>query len=217
MATVLEQLVNHYPRPRYLENLAAVRSELGQARKQLALNEVLYEQGLLVKPQQLRNLASLYLLNGLPYKGALVLANAIDAGQLQGDAEVLGLLAQSWSLAGEPARAVEPLARAAQLTADGEAYLRLGQVHVELQRWSEVEQAFSAALDRRTLRDPALVWMMLGMVRYHLKSYPGARQAFAAATGNSQHAAAAARWIAYLGVEEDRIKQLQGPDRQPDS
>ena len=64
MLEVVKELIAYYPKDTYVLTLAGIYSELGDTKKQLALTEVLYDQGMLNTSSHITNLANLYLVQG---------------------------------------------------------------------------------------------------------------------------------------------------------
>ncbi len=206
MLRVVQQLVELYPRDRYLLNMAAIYGELGESEKQLALLEPLYERDGLQDPGHLLNLASLYLLHGVPFKAATLLDREIGSRALAGSEQNLRLQAQAWTMAADVERAIEPLGKAAALADSGDLYVTLARSYTSLSRWGEAETSLEKAFDRGKLRRPGEARLLLGMVRLNQKNYRGARRAFAEAGDDPETAQLAAQWLDYLQAEEERAR-----------
>lgn len=211
MAKVIKELITAYPKPKYFRDLAGVYSQIGDTRKQLGLMEVMYEKGQLKKASQLRNLASLFLIHEVPYKAARVLEQGIENGVLERNEKILKLLSQAWMQAREDRKAIAPLRDAAQLTNDGESWIRLGQAYVNLDEWDKAIPALEKGLKLKGVKKPASAWILLGMGYYNLKQLNKAKQAFSRATqakGSKQNKRSARQWIQYLETEIERERTL---------
>ncbi|NNC55526.1 MAG: tetratricopeptide repeat protein, partial [Pseudomonadales bacterium] len=127
---VLKELIRLYPKKVYYTQLSATYHELGDDKKQLAALELAYLQGMLTEGRELLNLSQLYLANGVPYKGATILQQAVDNNVVEIKESNLRLLSQSWFMAGEYEKAIPPLQRAAQISNDGDLYIRLAQSYL---------------------------------------------------------------------------------------
>ncbi|MGI9294381.1 MAG: tetratricopeptide repeat protein [Pseudomonadales bacterium] len=209
MLVVLQQLVDLYPKHRYLLNMAAMYGELGNSKKQLALMEALYEQGSLTSSAQLVNLASLYLLHDIPYKGAVLLEQEISAQTVKPKKQHLEMLAQAWLMANEIERAIDPLQQTAKLADNGEAYVRLANTYMSLQRWQEAEKSLLAALKKGGLRDTGGTQLTLGMVHLNQKKYRAARRALAQAGKHPKTEQLSRQWLDYLAREEEKAAALE--------
>jgi tetratricopeptide (TPR) repeat protein len=208
MITVLEELIQYYPKDTYLLTLAGAHSELGDTLKQLVIVETLYEKGFLETQNHIVNLANLYLLHNAPYKAAKVLDQEIEAGLVEATERHLRLLSQAWYTAREDAKSIPPLAQAARLSGDGELYVRLAQSYINLEQWSEAEEAVREGLQRGGLSRQDTANIMLGMALFNQKKYRLARQAFEAALPDQRSRRAAEQWIAYVDSEIQRAELM---------
>jgi tetratricopeptide (TPR) repeat protein len=204
MIGVVKELIAYYPKDTYILTLAGIYSELGDTKKQLALTEVLYEKGMLNTASHITNLANLYLLHGLPYKAASVLDKEMKANIVDANERNLRLLSQAWYQAREDEKAIPPLERAAQLTGDGELYIRLAQAHLNLENWSEASSAVEKAQKAGGLKRNDTANIMLGMALFNQKRLEQARRAFERAASDSRSKRAASQWIAYVDSELKR-------------
>ncbi|NNF62040.1 MAG: tetratricopeptide repeat protein [Gammaproteobacteria bacterium] len=208
MVTVLKELLQHYPKDRYVLTLAAAYSELGDTKKQLALTELLYEANLLNTSNHLTNMANLYLMHDLPYKAAVLLEKEMGTGRIENNERNLRLLSQSWYQAREDEKAIPPLRRAAEMTGDGELYVRLAQAHINLEQWEPATEAIQRGLSLGGVKRPDTANVMLGMALFNQKKLRGARNAFSAATSDDRSARVARQWIAHVDSEIERAATL---------
>ncbi|NNM21503.1 MAG: tetratricopeptide repeat protein [Gammaproteobacteria bacterium] len=208
MVTVLKELLQHYPKDRYVLTLAAAYSELDDTKKQLALTELLYEANLLNTSNHLTNMANLYLMHDLPYKAAVLLEKEMGTGRIENNERNLRLLSQSWYQAREDEKAIPPLRRAAEMTGDGELYVRLAQAHINLEQWEPATEAIQRGLSLGGVKRPDTANVMLGMALFNQKKLRGARNAFSAATSDDRSARVARQWIAHVDSEIERAATL---------
>ena len=201
MIAVVKELIQHYPKETYVLTLAGVYSELGDTKKQLALTEVLYEMGYLNSASHITNLANLYLLHGIPYKAAQVLDKGIKEKIVEPDERNLRLLSQAWYQAREDDLAIPPLRMAAEMSEDGELWVRLAQSHINLEQWKDAASAANEALSRGGLKRNDQAQIMLGMALFNQKLLEQARVAFENARRDQRSARAAEQWIAYVDSE----------------
>ena len=217
MIDVVRELLVYYPKDTYILTLAGIYSELGDTKKQLALTEVLYEKGLISTASNVTNLANLYLLHGLPYKAAVVLEKEINDNIDDANERSLRLLSQAWYQAREDEKAIPPLKRAAEMSEDGELYVRLAQAYINLEQWGEAATAVQQALKIGGLKRVDTANIMLGMALFNQKRLEQARRAFASAAQYDRSKRAASQWIAYVDSEIKRRDLLQQdmPDYTP--
>lgn len=209
MLTVLEELIEAYPKDTYILTLAGVYSELGDTKKQLALTEVLYEKGYIEGKSHATNLANLYLLHGIPYKAAKVLEKEMAAGTVKSDVRNLRLLSQAWYQAREDKKAIPPLKLAAQKGNDGELYIRLAQSYLNLENWSEAAASAKKGLTMGGLKRKDTANIMYGMALFNQKKLERARKAFQAASKDKRSKRAAQQWIKYVDSEIRRRDTLE--------
>jgi tetratricopeptide (TPR) repeat protein len=204
MIDVVKELIVYYPKDTYVLTLAGIYSELGDTKAQLALTEVLYEKGFLTSASHVTNLANLYLLHGLPYKAAVVLEKEMNEEIVEANERNLRLLSQAWYQAREDEKAIPPLERAAEISNEGELYVRLGQAHINLENWSEASSAIQKGIQLGGLKRDDTANIMLGMALFNQKRLEQARRAFARASNDNRSKRTAAQWIAYVDSEIKR-------------
>jgi tetratricopeptide (TPR) repeat protein len=206
MLRVIQQLVDLYPKDRYLLNMAAIHGELGDSKTQLALMEPLYERGSLGSASHKVNLASLYMLHDIPYKAAVLLEEELKSENIKATEQHLTMLAQAWLLSADTEQALKPLAEAAKLSDDGNNYISLGRTYMSLSRWKEAESSLQKALDKGDLTDRSGALVMLGMAQFNQKNFREARRSFAQAGQDPKSEKLARQWLEYLASEEKKAK-----------
>ena len=221
MIDVVKELIAYYPKDTYVLTLAGIYSELGDTKKQLALTEVLYDQGMLNTSSHITNLANLYLLHGLPYKAAVLLDKEMGENIVESNERNLRLLSQAWYQAREDEKAIPPLELAAGISEDGELYVRLAQAHLNLENWAEAANAVQKGIQMGGLKRNDTANIMLGMALFNQKRLEQARRAFERAAGDNRSQRAAQQWIAYVDSElrrEDTLDQTlpEAERKEPD-
>jgi len=217
MLGVVRELVAAYPKDDYLLALAALYSELGDTRKQLALTETLFDRGYLKTPADAENLVNLFLLHEQPLKAARLLEAQLGAGSLPADERHLTLLSQAWYQAREDKRAIPPLEKAAALAATGELYTRLAQSHLNLSAWPAAAEAARKAIAKGGLTRPDTAQVMLGMALFNENQLTAARSAFEEASRDRRSAKLASQWLGFINAELARQETMQQvlPDAAP--
>ncbi|MFT4571779.1 MAG: hypothetical protein ACI8TX_002932 [Hyphomicrobiaceae bacterium] len=199
---LLEQLVVAFPKKTYWTQLVAVYSELESYEKALAVQESMYEQGLLESSAEHVLLAQLLLHNEIPYEAATVLEQGLEASVIDRTERTLELLASSYLQAQEYDLAIPPLEQAANLALSGDAWVRLGQVYLGRQQSKEARRSFSAALAKGNLADPGRVYFLIGMAEAADSNLLAAKVAFEQASEFPDTREAAMQWISHLGNQE---------------
>lgn len=208
MRLVLEDLIELYPKDRYLRALAGVYSELGDTGKQLTMMESLYERDYKQTSGQILNLANLYLLHGIPYKAAKVLHEGIEKSKRVKPTESnYRLLSQAWYQSREDEKSIAPMREAAKQSKTGELYMRIAQSYMNLDRWDEAAKAIRKGLKKGKLKRTDSAQLMLGMALFNQKKLGKAREHFVLAQKDGRSEKTAGQWIAYV-QEEIQRKEL---------
>jgi tetratricopeptide (TPR) repeat protein len=209
MIDVLIQLITHYPKDTYVLTLAGVYSELGDTKKQLALAEVLYEKGLLSNSTHVVNLANLYLLHEIPFKAAKILETGMDNEVVAKEVRNLRLLSQAWYSAREDEKAIPPLQQAADISQEGELFVRLAQAHLNLENWDSAAKAIEKGLELGGLSREDTAHIMLGMSYFNQQKFSPARRAFQAALPDRRSTRTAQQWVRYVDSEIRRLEVMK--------
>jgi tetratricopeptide (TPR) repeat protein len=202
-APVLEELVLRYPKKPYWVQLSLIYGAHEDYRRSLSVQQVAYAQGFLTEDKELRRLARSYLFHELPYPAAQILEKALEDGAIARDSEALELLANSWIAAREYARSLDPLRSAAELSEDGNLYVRLGQVHMQREAWDEASALLEKAVEKGGLKSPGNAELLLGIAYYNSAHVARARSSFLRARQHDSTRGAADRWITHLDTESN--------------
>jgi tetratricopeptide (TPR) repeat protein len=202
VARVLEHLVTYFPSKTYFVQLSAIYAELGKDSLSLAVLELAYVQGLLTRESELLNLAQMYLHHDIPYRAARVLAKALADGTVTGTSENWELLGNAWLQARENDEVVGPLERAAELSADGDLFVRLAQVHLEREDSAAALRALGKALEKGKLAEPGKAHLLRGIAYSGAKQFGPARAAFSEAGKYEGSRTQAQQWMAHVQSQE---------------
>ena len=206
---VLVKLVKLYSEPKYWIQLAGMYGELGEERKQLAIMEAAYQQGFIQSPSDIFNLAQLYYYHRAPYKGALLMEQAMQQGVLEENLRNLKFLGQSWTLAKEQDRAIPVMMQAAALSEDGELDAQVAQILLNEQRWDEAIAAADRAIEKGNMRNPGLVYLVKGMALYNQKQYALALNELAKAEKHQKSRAMAQQWKQFVQSEKQQAQRIE--------
>jgi tetratricopeptide (TPR) repeat protein len=198
---VLEELVVRFPKERYWIQLSLIYGAREEYRHSLAVQQVAYLQGFLRQDKELRRLARGYLYNSLPYPAARVLEKGLAEGKIGRDAAALELLANSWIAAREYEKALSPLGEAAELSENGNLYVRLGQVYMQREEWARASEMLQKAVRKGELKDTGSVELLLGICSYNEQRVEQARSYFARARQHDSTREAADRWLTHIDGE----------------
>jgi len=203
---VLEQLVSLHSKKTYWLQLSAIYGELGMDQQSLAAQQLAYVQGLLVEDRELQRLAELYLYYELPYRSARVMQKGFEEEKIEPDDKSLELLANSLLAAKEYDTAMKPLTEAAELSEEGDLYMRLGQVYIQREEWEKASSALENALDKGGLQKPCNSQLLLGIAHYNDGNPGEANNWFRKARRdeNEDCQTAAHRWMMHLERESQQ-------------
>ena len=175
-------LVYFYPNNSNLLFLAASLGLLDRNKAQLSVLELLYDRNFLDKESHLKQLASLGIVYGVPYKAAVLLEKAMQAGQVDKEkVKNLLLLARAWSEAKEDKKTIVPLRKAANLSETGKEYVLLARRYINLYQWSDAENAINLAFKKGALKDAIGARILLGQAQVELDKFDESEKTFNAA------------------------------------
>jgi tetratricopeptide (TPR) repeat protein len=205
----LETLIMIDPKKGYWTQLSSLYAHLEQEEKSLAVMQLAYAQDFLVKNSDLRALAQLYLYHSLPYQAGLVLEKAREDGSIDEDASYWEMLANSWLLAREFDRALEPLQTGAGLSDKGNLFARLGQLYLEREQWLEASEALNSSIEKGGLTDEGTTHLLLAISYYHQKKFSNSIRNLKAArlSKNETIRNSASQWL--ILVERDAQTQRE--------
>lgn len=210
MLVTLKQLVKHYPKPTYLLYMASVYGQLGDNKNQTLIMETLYEDGQLKKDAQFINLASLYISEKVPIKGAKVLADAMAKDLVETNQRNLELLSQAWFMAAEYDEAISALGQAAKLAENGELYLRQAYLYFDHYKWQQANQAVSFALDKGfdKKEQEGEAHLLKAMVLFNMEKFDQAIKACQQAGTYKKTKKLASRWLKYISSEQTKYQRM---------
>ena len=209
LTDVLVELIERFNKASYYTMLSSAYGESGEELKSLAVMQLAYTQGLLVREGQLRQLARMYLYHNIPHRAARVLQKGLDDEILEPDLVNLRLLADSWIAAREPENSFDSLDRAAALDDNGDLYMRLGQAYVQKQLWKDADEALGNALERDELKDRGAVHLLRGVARMNREMWKSATASFDAAEKFDDQQVSASQYKRYLQARKQQLEALR--------
>lgn len=206
---VLEQLVSIAPqKAQYWVQLAAVQHHLGHDQQALATMQLAHRAGLVKGDKEIRQLASLLLLQQEPYECARVMEESVEAKAVASDAEAYRLLSNCYLAAREQDKAMRPLEKGGSLAPDGDMYLRLGQIHLQRENFEPAIDAFEKALGKARAEQKGSLHLLIGIAKLGREDFGGAERSFEIAANDDKVARAAA---GYLKVLESKRVEAERP------
>jgi tetratricopeptide (TPR) repeat protein len=185
---VLQQLAEVAPGKKiYWIQLSQVYGQLEDYPNALASMQLAYHLGLVTEDAEVRRLADLLVLNGVPYRGGQVLEAAIEQKTVTLDEQLYEKLANCWIAAGELEKSIAPLQRAAELAPTGDPFVRLGQVHAQRRDWPAAIAAIQRGMEKGQLKDRGNAELWLGIAHYSEQRYEAAVPFFQRAARSDKH------------------------------
>jgi hypothetical protein len=196
---LLQKLVAAFPSKKtYWMQLSATYGQLEDYEGALATMQGAYGIGLLTEDAELRRLADLLLFQRHPARAAQVLESAIANDIVALDVGLYEKLATAWLAAGDPAQAITPLTRAAELADGGDPFVRLGEANIELRNWTAAEEAIEQGIRKGRLADEGKAQLLAGIALFEQDRLTDARGRFEQARFSSAHEPLAARYLAAI-------------------
>lgn len=206
---VLERMVKLYDKPEYWVQLSGMYGETGQEKKQLAVIEAAYQQGFLTSRADLRQLAQVYLYNGLAFKAAEVMSKAIDNGIAEKTAKNYAFVAEAMIQAKEDEKSIDYFVKAADLSDHGQYDQRLAEVYVNTEHYEDAADSARKALDKGGLDFESNTFVALGMAQYNLQNFDASILAFEQAEKHKKSQRLAKQWIKYVKREKVHAETLR--------
>jgi tetratricopeptide (TPR) repeat protein len=198
-AQSLVQLIGLVPhKPEYWKQLSAMFMELKQDTEAVAVLALAERQGFIAKPNEIKNLYSVYMMLDLPFKAGLLVQEAIEQRKLPADETYLEAVANAWINARETARAEATLKKLASMADRGDYHYKLGAMYGDEERWSDSKSALEKALQKGGLKRTGEAWMRLAVAHYSLKDNRAAIAALQKAINYDESRKQAAEWLRHL-------------------
>ena len=228
---IYEILVNLYPKKTYFIQLGGIYGQLGREKDYMITLKAAYAKDLLNREGEYQVLAQLLLLNQNPYWAAQVLVSGqqkiitynetkIDetTGEeikvektgpvIKSNEKNLKLIADSWRMAQEIDKAIPVLAKAAELSKDGKAYVLLGNLYLGEDKIEKAVDAIKKGLKKGKIEKISQVHLTLGQAYFELQKFEEAKKEFriAARDKDKKTKSMDNNWIKYTENEDIRVK-----------
>ena len=200
-AKLLEKMLRMHPDNKtYWQQLLATWQHANNDKKTLATMELMHNKALF-SHDEIKQLINMYLYLEMPSKAANLLQTQLENNQLPKDAANWELLGNSWLQAQERKKSAEALSKAAKLSGDGNLYYRAGQIHFELEDYSQAISQLQSAVSKGKLTHHSYAQLLLGIAFFHQKDYSRSQAALEFSLRNKSTQDQAEWWI-------QRIKDL---------
>mgnify|MGYP003669912975 CR=1 FL=1 len=218
---ITETLLTRWPKKQYwvelsgLYALEAGKDELSESeidelgKLQLVALETAHRQGMLTTGRELETISQLFLYHEIPYKSSKTLEKALREGISQPTYKNFDLLSIAYLQGKDMEKAINPLSKAAKLSDDGELFMRLANVYLQLDKYQEAASSIDAGIEKGGIDRPDLARFLQGQAYMALENFEQARAAFRLAAKDERTSKNATTWLNYIDREEQRIKDIR--------
>ncbi len=183
----------------YWLSLVAVLFEQNKTSEALTHYEMAYKLGHIKQDSEILTRVGLMQASDIPYKAALELEAALKDKKVKEQKSTYESLAGYWFQSKDFDKAVEAFEKASQFSKDGQVDLMLGQVYLEMEKWSQAQKSFALALKKGNLKKQAgNAYMGLGLASFFNNEKPKALQFFSKAKDFKNQKDTAEKWIGFL-------------------
>ncbi len=197
----LVQLIAKVPgKAEYWKQLSSVLYEMKSDTESLAVLALAEKQGFLQKPNEVKNLFSVYMMLESPYKAGAILEEAMASNVMPADETNLSSLSDAWINAREVDKAESTLKKLAGMSDKGDYYYKLGAMYGDNERWEDSKEMLNKALAKGGLKRTGEVWMRLAVAHYGMKDNPGAIAALQKAITFDESRKQADEWLRALSA-----------------
>ena len=199
---LLRQLIALAPEKKvYWMQLSSVYGQLENYEQSVVYLQLAYNAGHLTEDSELRRLSDLLMFVDIPYRAGQVLEKAIEEKKIKVDSKAYEKLANAWIAAREYEKSISPLRQAAQMSGNGDLFVRLGEVQVQRDKWPEAAEAIKLGLDKGGLKDTANAQLLMGIALYNQDKFSDARSYLQKASGSTKHAQTAKGYLQAIEAE----------------
>jgi tetratricopeptide (TPR) repeat protein len=202
---LLDDIVLTYPKKAYWSQIAAIYSELDNMPKSLAAQQLAKYEGFLTEDRDLTRLAQMYMVEGLPHRGAEIMKVGLEDGSIEPTRQAFQTYSDTLLQSREWELAVMPLEKAAELNDSGSLFVRLAQVNLQLGRWADARSSLDQAFDKGELNDEGQAHVLYGIAAFNDRKWSSATRAFNRAQRFEGTAEVAVKWKAYVEREKARL------------
>ncbi|HTE40673.1 MAG TPA: tetratricopeptide repeat protein [Steroidobacteraceae bacterium] len=201
-AQALVQLIGIVPaKADYWRQLSSLFYEMKKDTESVAVLALAERQGFVEKPNEIKNLYSVYMMLELPLKAGNLLQDAFDKKKLPADEKNLESIADAWINSRETVKAEATLKKLASISEKGEYYYKLGGMYGDEERWKDSKDMLEKALEKGNLKKPGEVWIRLAVAQHGLKNTPGAITALQKAVTFDDTRKQAGEWLRHLSSQ----------------
>lgn len=202
---LLDQIIIKYPNKTYWTQLAAIYNQQDQMNKSLAVQQLAKIEGFINEDKDLTRMAQMFMVQGLPHRGAEIMKKGLEDGTIQPTKMAYQTYSDTLLQSREWALALEPLAKAAELSDDGAMWVRHAQVHLQLGNWSDARESLNRAFQKGKIADEGQAHILFGIAAANDKQWDAAMSSFKRAANYPGTTDVATKWMAFVDREKFRF------------
>lgn len=202
---LLDDIILRYPKKAYWSQMAAIYAQLDDMTKSLAVQQLAKSEGYVTESRDLTRVAQMFMVEGLPHRGAAVMKQGIEDGSIERTEQAYQTFSNTLLQSREWEMALDPLGKAADLHEDGSLYVRLAQVNLQLGRWEDARSSLNLAFEKGDLADEGQAHILFGIAAANDKKWSASNAAFRRAQKFDGTREVAGKWIKYIEREKARL------------
>lgn len=202
---ILDDMILQFPSKAWWTQMAAIYAQMDDMSKSLAVQQLAKTEGYIKETRDLTRLAQMYMVEGLPNRGAEVMEQGLTDGSIEKSEQSYQTFSDSLLQSREWKKALEPLTMAAKLHKDGTLYVRLAQVNLQLGRWEDARKALNLAFEKGDLSDEGQAHILFGIAAANDKKWAVATSAFKRAAQFDGTRDVAGKWQDFIDREKARL------------
>ena len=187
----------------YWMQLSSIYLNLKDDDGSLAVMEMAYRLNLFKDGKDFIRLAQLFMHRGIPHKAGRLIRKGLKEGRIEDSEKTWELLSNAWAQAKETKLVIQALEHAANHSDKGDLYVRLAQLKIDQEKWSEAVTALKAAFKKNITKRKGNAYLMLGLACYRLKDARKSRNALLEAVKFEEAKKVANQWMKQLEFDKD--------------
>lgn len=197
-AAVLEKVIKNWPdKSQYWLQLASVYLELKKYDRSLEILQLAFTQGLLIKQNELLQFVHTLYEQGLPYKAATILSEALQKTVVEATYKNHSLLAALYADARENERALAAFKTTSMYSSTGREDLYIAQIYYDQEDHNQVIQYAKTALEKG-IKQPGSVYMLIAVSHYELDQMDESKTYLVKASKHKEVRKFAEQWLEIL-------------------
>ena len=202
---LLDTVIMKYPSKVYWTQLAALYNQKDQMDKSLAVQQLAKYEGYITEDRDLTRMAQMFMVQGLPHRGAEIMKKGLEDGSIQPTKQAYQTYSDTLLQSREWELALEPIAKAAELSEDGSMWVRHAQVYLQLGNWEEARNSLNRAFQKGNIPDEGQAHVLFGIAAANDKQWDTATSSFKRAANYPGTADVAVKWMAFVDREKMRF------------